>query len=1088
MATDYKELKAENIRLYGEDIGRIGPMLLADRYDDRTHFIFELLQNAEDALRRRTDGCKPKSVQFRLAPSELLFSHFGLPFTEKDVRGICGIAESTKVQASDEIGRFGIGFKAVYAFTDAPEIHSGAEHFAIDSFVWPRGIAPTQVKDGETVFVFPFRSEDYTAHTEIASSLSQLSLRTLLFLQEIDEINWGIHGGDSGTYVREAKFVNPDVREITLLGQLSGGKEVHEECWIVFRREVFSPKNESAGAVEAAFRIKHIPSRRIEAVENATLSVFFPTIVPVHFGVILQGPYRTTPSRDNIQRHDEWNRHLVSETGKLLHSALHDLKSMGLLDASALQALPIHRERFSEKEFMRPLFEANIHALNHEELLPRLDGRHTLGSRVKLGRTREIRELLSPEQLGALFGEALPLWWVTDEVTENKTPQLRQFLITDLGIGEVGPESVASKITDAFLAAQDDPWTAKFYSFLRDKESLWRYGALRDKAIVRLESGKHVPPFLGTQPQAFLPGSYLTNFPTVKAAVCGEPAALEFLRKLGLGEPDPVDDVIINLLPKYRRPGRESSELEYSADLQRILNASKTNLKTQRDRLIGALRDTPFVAATDSGSKRRTFEKPGSVYQSTERLKTLFEGVEGVFLVENTFGGLRGEAVRDLLEVCGCAEYLVATPVETKFSWTELSKMRRDAGCENNTGGDNIIDQSLRGLDEFLKHISSLPHDQACARSGILWEALCDAEDRGRKGIFSGTYRWFYFQNRSCEFDAAFLKKLTNASWVPNRKGSLDQPRFVVFEDLQPPWKDNAFLRSKIAFKPRLDVEMAAHIGIESGALDLLKRLGLTSEAELRRRLGISETSVGDEMTLKMAPEDVIEGLSSGESALSFGKTRTAITPGLRIDRGGDEAGGDAGAGGIPLEPANRAQNPSRGSPDAKGQGERFAKPKFYTYVTTSIEDSSDDDENMSDIERLQIEEKAIAFIRHQEPDLKLTPKNNPGFDLFEGPSLDLPSKFVEVKSRRGPWVSPVALSSPQFLKAQKEGDRFWLYVVENVGSPSRIRLHRIQDPVGKARFFTFDSGWALLSNSPLVQPVAEVLRVQSATENLQDE
>ena len=25
-------------------------MLLANRYDDRTHFIFELLQNAEDAL------------------------------------------------------------------------------------------------------------------------------------------------------------------------------------------------------------------------------------------------------------------------------------------------------------------------------------------------------------------------------------------------------------------------------------------------------------------------------------------------------------------------------------------------------------------------------------------------------------------------------------------------------------------------------------------------------------------------------------------------------------------------------------------------------------------------------------------------------------------------------------------------------------------------------------------------------------------------------------------------------------------------------------------------------------------------------
>lgn len=56
MATDYATIRTENKRRYGTDIWRIGPMLLADRYDDRTHFIFELLQNAEDALARRMVG------------------------------------------------------------------------------------------------------------------------------------------------------------------------------------------------------------------------------------------------------------------------------------------------------------------------------------------------------------------------------------------------------------------------------------------------------------------------------------------------------------------------------------------------------------------------------------------------------------------------------------------------------------------------------------------------------------------------------------------------------------------------------------------------------------------------------------------------------------------------------------------------------------------------------------------------------------------------------------------------------------------------------------------------------------------------
>ena len=42
-----------NLKRYGTDIPRIGQMLFVDTYADRTHFIFELLQNAEDAIARR---------------------------------------------------------------------------------------------------------------------------------------------------------------------------------------------------------------------------------------------------------------------------------------------------------------------------------------------------------------------------------------------------------------------------------------------------------------------------------------------------------------------------------------------------------------------------------------------------------------------------------------------------------------------------------------------------------------------------------------------------------------------------------------------------------------------------------------------------------------------------------------------------------------------------------------------------------------------------------------------------------------------------------------------------------------------------
>ena|ERR1035437_5518779 len=135
MASDYAKIKADNVAEYGNGIGRIGPMLLANRYDDRTHFIYELLQNAEDALRRRQTENARRSIRFTLSRDSLRVSHFGQPFTDGDVRGICGIGEGTKSADLTAIGHFGIGFKAVYAFTEAPAVHSGDEHFAIDSFV-----------------------------------------------------------------------------------------------------------------------------------------------------------------------------------------------------------------------------------------------------------------------------------------------------------------------------------------------------------------------------------------------------------------------------------------------------------------------------------------------------------------------------------------------------------------------------------------------------------------------------------------------------------------------------------------------------------------------------------------------------------------------------------------------------------------------------------------------------------------------------------------------------------------------------------------------------------------------------------------
>ena len=112
---DYEQIRDENIARYGWDTAVLE--LLGQLYSERTHFIFELIQNAEDA--------GATELAFELFEDRLEVRHDGRPFTEADVRGVCGVGER-QVGDLTKIGQFGIGFKSVYAYTRSPRIYSGA--------------------------------------------------------------------------------------------------------------------------------------------------------------------------------------------------------------------------------------------------------------------------------------------------------------------------------------------------------------------------------------------------------------------------------------------------------------------------------------------------------------------------------------------------------------------------------------------------------------------------------------------------------------------------------------------------------------------------------------------------------------------------------------------------------------------------------------------------------------------------------------------------------------------------------------------------------------------------------------------------
>ena len=313
--------------------------------------------------------------------------------------------------------------------------------------------------------------------------------------------------------------------------------------------------------VEVAFLLGPVPEKRgtkeIVATQDSPLFVFFATEKDTDLGFLVQGPYKTTPARDNIPRDDPWNGYLLEKTGDLVIDVLQRLKVMGLLTVPVLETMPIGEEDFPPKSMFRPLYDCVANALMEEALLPALGGGFVRGHEAIIGRGEEIRNLLSSEQLLVLFRDAAEandsdgptnLEWLDETITQERTPKFRHYLMSELDVEEVTPESFGRRVGIHFFSEQSDDWLVQLYKFLLGQEALWRRaafgradGPIRHKAFVRLDDGQQVSAFSEDGSVAvYLPHQGARQLRTVKAALVRDPEVAKFFSRLGVREPDVV--------------------------------------------------------------------------------------------------------------------------------------------------------------------------------------------------------------------------------------------------------------------------------------------------------------------------------------------------------------------------------------------------------------------------------------------------------------------------------------------------------------------------------------------------------------------
>ncbi len=781
MPSDYDRIRDDNIREYGEGTRHLS--FLGRLYTDRTHFIFELLQNAEDA--------GASKVLFHLFNNKLAVFHNGRLFNEDDVRGICGVGEGTKAEDLTQIGKFGIGFKSVYSYTTAPEIYSGDESFRIENYVRPYAIEKRNIDDSwTTLFVFTFNKEEVQpaiACREISTRLRNLSARTLLFLHKIQEVEYILPDGVKGVYLRDEDHLGSS-REVTVIGQSNGAEE--NEVWLLFGKSVNVPKSgdndPSHVSVEIAFRLKKNEKSHQEEVariKDSPLVVFFPTEKETRLGFLIQGPYRTTPSRDNIPKDNELNSTLIRETASLVAEVLPQLKNKGFLNVSLLEALPIRIDDFSSDSMFYPIVEAVRKAFLTKELLPADDGSFVSAGNAKLARGADLRKLLSQVQLGQLFQSTTTMKWLSGEITQDRTPDLRSYLISELDVEEVTPDGLARRISHAFLSDQPDEWFVDFYGYLSGQEALWRAprwgrdpaGVLRSKHILRLANGRQEVPFKpdGTTPNAFLPPPEETAFPVVSRSIVTDEQARTFLKRLGLSEPDVFDDIVERVLPKYTKTDGDSvADTEHQADIQKIVRAMGSDSEAGKRKVIQAARRTPFLKATNPTGDT-VFKKPAEIYLNTAELRRYFYSAQEVWFLHDQYTS--SDIDVDIWHDLGVSRLPRKLPTSEG-----LPPEKR----EYSTGRHIVNNFDLDGLERFLAAIESENNFEEQAESAsLLWKILgaCLNEDQM---LFKAKYQWFYYTDRQKNFDSMILDRLKHSKWVPTKEGTIEKPGDITTSQL----------------------------------------------------------------------------------------------------------------------------------------------------------------------------------------------------------------------------------------------------------------------------------------------------------------
>lgn len=285
---------------------------------DRSRFIQELLQNADDCL---YDQEVTPTFSLSINENTIITEYNETGFTRANIRSITAIGESTKNKLlsnnNKSIGEKGVGFKTIFAISSKITIHSGNYHFSLSD---KEPTIPRVINDAGVDSVSGTKMEIELKGGEAFPTYKEKDILELcLCLRNLKKLTIGKHNVTIND--------TDDKRTITIGSRNYVFKCFHHDFTIVDEATLEERMNWSRVISADQQIVFFVPEFSIEKNYYFPLYCGLPTKHKIRIPIAIDAPFSLTTSREEIETEgSKWNNIIRREIYAGLIDVIDSLK------------------------------------------------------------------------------------------------------------------------------------------------------------------------------------------------------------------------------------------------------------------------------------------------------------------------------------------------------------------------------------------------------------------------------------------------------------------------------------------------------------------------------------------------------------------------------------------------------------------------------------------------------------------------------------------------------------------------------------------------------------------------------------------